>query len=422
LPYPRFKFYTDIKDTLSDCVALFKNQSDAAIPQLKDVLCAEFNRSHCDFFSSFRMSVYYFLKALKLSPGSEVIITPIHIPDLVNVILLLELKPIFVDLSLNTHSICESDLDKKLTNKTRVVINTYLSGIVPNSSNISSKLSERSIFYIEDISQAYFSSNMDKYNFQADILMGSLSPGKLIQSYTGGFILYNKAVFDLAQVVKNESTQSKRFFLRQLRKTLTIQIFTSRYIFPIVYAFLYLSWCFAPNLLKRLKHVSFSSKANSSDEFYDQIPKLRKSIPSTWKAIYGPWQARCALRSFRKNKINSQKRKQLGKLLLSKLDQKVIKIIPQECFNSNFNFYHLPIYASHKRLVLHKMILNGLDSEGYGLNLCTQEAIFAPFVNECSNAKFIKNHCIFIPLHETYTIKDIANIAKGINNVFKYNS
>lgn len=93
--------------------------------------------------STWRIGFYLSLKSLGLKNKSEVLTTSLSIPDQINSILLAKMKPVYVDLDLNSHGICLNDLKKKISNKTRVLHLTYLSGIIPSNLDKIMKLAKK---------------------------------------------------------------------------------------------------------------------------------------------------------------------------------------------------------------------------------------------------------------------------------------
>ena len=112
-------------------------------------------RKKCFPLSSARICLYYYLKSLNLSKDSEVLLTPVQIPDYINIILELGLKPVFIEMDQQTQSIDLEDLKKKISTNSKVVLATYLTGILPNVDEIAEICKKNKIFLIEDISQSY---------------------------------------------------------------------------------------------------------------------------------------------------------------------------------------------------------------------------------------------------------------------------
>ena len=146
---PRGKLYIDLL-TLIKC--LFKILLNLGLSRGKKTLefentfCKYWNRNKCITTSTCRLSLYYVLKSLNLKEGDEVLLTPIQIPDFINVILNLKLKPVFIDINKETESVDLKDLESKINKKSRVLLATYLTGLVPDIKKISTICDENSIF------------------------------------------------------------------------------------------------------------------------------------------------------------------------------------------------------------------------------------------------------------------------------------
>ena len=104
------------------------------VKEFENLLEKYWERKKCFTLSTCRLALYYVLKSLKLEKGDEVILSPIQIPDFVNAILNLGLKPVFVEVDKKTKCLDLDDLKKKINNKTKVILATYLTGIVPDIS------------------------------------------------------------------------------------------------------------------------------------------------------------------------------------------------------------------------------------------------------------------------------------------------
>src|SRR3990167_1517471 len=120
--FPRFKPFLSLKDDLKMLFRLSyqslcagKNSEAAASLQV-------YFKKPVSLHSSFRIGLYNCLKSLNLAAQDEVLIGSINIPDAINAVLILNLKPVFVDLNLDSHCLDLSDLAIKITPRTRAVL------------------------------------------------------------------------------------------------------------------------------------------------------------------------------------------------------------------------------------------------------------------------------------------------------------
>jgi len=422
---PRFKYFISLSDIAMDSLSLVfadMNNRDL-VKKLESKLAKYFNRNSCTTTSSFRMGVYYYLKSLKLPEGSEILVTPITIPDLINVILLLGHRPVFVDMDIETHSICAEDLNRKINSNSKVLILTYLSGIVSEQEEIKKIAEDHSLKIVEDISQAY-GSKLDCGGdpFIGDLQIGSLSSGKLISTYTGGFVLSNSN--DLIELLKKEIVEEnappKRRFIFELISNAKIVLATSKLLFPLVYTLFWFMWRLKPSFMDGIAKSKMYSRSEEHDIFFDDYPIRRTKIPSGWKTYICNWQAKVGLRSLDRLDRKNEMRQELGNLFYSKINSDIRNRIPNKAIGQNFNFYHIPyLLRDNKPSELRNLFGIGVDSEGYGLNLCNEEKVFKDLWCKLPNAYKLKYESVFLPLHESYSVESISKMAKKLNILYE---
>lgn len=92
--------------------------------------------------------------ALNLQPGDEVITTPFTFVATVEVLLLLGLKPVFVDVDPETFNINVAQIEAALTSKTKAILPVHLFGQCANMEAIMRIAGKHDLFVIEDACQA----------------------------------------------------------------------------------------------------------------------------------------------------------------------------------------------------------------------------------------------------------------------------
>ena len=138
------------------------------------------------------------LMALDLKPGDEVITTDFTFISTIEVIALLRLKPILVDIDINTFNINPEEIKKVITNKTKVILPVHIFGQVSDMDEIMKIARNNNIIVIEDNAQAigavYTNSKGKKVKSGAigDISATSFFPSKNLGGYgDGGAIFTN---------------------------------------------------------------------------------------------------------------------------------------------------------------------------------------------------------------------------------------
>jgi len=137
------------------------------------------------------------LMALDLNPGDEVITTDFTFASSVEVIALLGLKPVLVDVEIDTFNIDFNKIEKAITNKTKAIIPVHLFGQTAEMKKIMDIAKKNNLFVIEDNAQAIgsvYRNNNEKVKAGTIGHIGTTSffPSKNLGCYgDGGAIFTN---------------------------------------------------------------------------------------------------------------------------------------------------------------------------------------------------------------------------------------
>ena len=137
------------------------------------------------------------LMALDLNPGDEVITTDFTFASSVEVIALLGLKPVLVDVEIDTFNIDFNKIEKAVTNKTKAIIPVHLFGQTAEMKKIMDIANKNNLFVIEDNAQAIgsvYRNNNEKVKAGTIGHIGTTSffPSKNLGCYgDGGAIFTN---------------------------------------------------------------------------------------------------------------------------------------------------------------------------------------------------------------------------------------
>lgn len=136
------------------------------------------------------------LKVLDIKAGDEVIVSDFSFPATSNVVEDLGATPIFADVSLDTYNMLASDLESKITLKTKAVIFVDALGNPSGINEIKEICRKNNLPLIEDGACAIGSSeNNIKCGNIADITCFSFHPRKLLTTGEGGAVTFNKDSF-----------------------------------------------------------------------------------------------------------------------------------------------------------------------------------------------------------------------------------
>ena len=132
------------------------------------------------------------LRAIGVKPGDEIIVPNLTMAATCMSVISVGCLPIFTDVNKTTLQICEKQIEKNITSKTKAVIAVSLFGGLPNLKNIKKICIERNIHLIEDNAESMLSIYKGKiYGLYGDISSFSFQATKHLTALEGGICLTN---------------------------------------------------------------------------------------------------------------------------------------------------------------------------------------------------------------------------------------
>lgn len=135
-----------------------------------------------------RSAIYLYLKSLNLPKGSEILVQSFTCNAVINPILWLGLTPVFVDIAPETLSMDPHDLQKKITDRSRVVILQHTLGYLGESEKVAQIAKENNLRILEDCAHSLGCSPHGTFG---DAAILSFGLEKSISSRAGGVLLLN---------------------------------------------------------------------------------------------------------------------------------------------------------------------------------------------------------------------------------------
>lgn len=159
------------------------------------------------------------LMALDLKPGDEVITSPFTFVATAEVIALLKLKPVFVDIKVDTFNIDEDKIEAAITPRTKCIIPVHLFGQVANMEKIMQIANTHNLYVVEDNAQAigadftFSNGEVKKAGSIGHIGCTSFYPSKNLGCYgDGGALMSNNTdLADKIKVICNHGSKVKYF-------------------------------------------------------------------------------------------------------------------------------------------------------------------------------------------------------------------
>lgn len=186
--------YTNVFNDFKDLFVDFPNpyKRSKFISEFEDQLKKIFNVEEAIAVSSGTAALHCSLQVAGIKPNDEVLVPSLSVIMSLVPILYQNAKPVFVDCEIERIDFDYSDLEKKITPKTKAIIPVYLWGHSYNISKLLELAKKYNLTVIEDACQAHGT----KWNNQLVGTFGdtgcfSMRDGKLLSTGEGGFILTN---------------------------------------------------------------------------------------------------------------------------------------------------------------------------------------------------------------------------------------
>lgn len=354
-----------------------------------------------------RLAFYYILKNLNLAPSSRVLMTPLTITDMVNMIHLLKLKPVFCDLAEQTYNINYEELENKITPETKVLLITHLNGLATDMGRVMEIVKKHKLILIEDCSQALGArfNNQPLGSFgQAGIF--SLSFLKTCSTLFGGMLVSNDTA--LVEKIKNDIKDfmmpSKSWLLSELIRNFITGLATNRLIFSaFTYYLIKLLGFFNGEIINRF----FLSNL---DNF------LREGLDPKMLLSYTDFQAEMGLSALAGLEEKNEKLISNTRILFSGASSQTRERLPKIIPEARNVFWRLPIRVDEPEKFIKYMLENYIDATQTNLVLCSQEPIFKQYSAETPEAYNSKFKTVFVPIHSDFSQEDMIYIAQTLNN------
>lgn len=159
------------------------------------------------------------LMALQLQPGDEVIVPAFTYVATAEVIALLQLKPVMVDVDVNTFNVTADQIEKALSSKTKAIVPVHLFGQSADMEAIMAMAEKHGLYVIEDNAQAigadYSSGNgqVKKTGTIGHIGTTSFFPSKNLGCYgDGGAIMtWDEKLAEYMRRIANHGQQERYY-------------------------------------------------------------------------------------------------------------------------------------------------------------------------------------------------------------------
>ncbi len=178
---------------------------------------------------------------LDVQPGDEVIVPAFTFVSTVNAFVLRGAHPVFIDIRPDTLNLDETQLERLITPRTRVIVPVHYAGVGCEMDAISAIARGHGIAVVEDNAHGLFGKYRGRYlGTFGDLATLSFHETKNLTCGEGGALLINNERYvERAEIVREKGTDRSRFFRGQVDKYSWVDLGSSYLLADILAAFLW---------------------------------------------------------------------------------------------------------------------------------------------------------------------------------------
>lgn len=334
------------------------------------------------------------LRALDFAPGSEIIISAVTIPHMVDIIQEHQLTAVPVDLDTKGMSINSSELESLITPRTKAVLVAHLFGGRLDLNGVAEVTKRHGLFLIEDCAQAY---NGDDFRGDERAAVSMFSFGTIKTATALGGALFTvrdkELLASLRAHRKTLPVYENSYFARKIMRTGFIMLLGNRLIYPLFVRLF--------SLLHRDydDFINQSVRGFSGSNFFDRI---RCQPPPAMVALL-----RRRLRKIKNN--HCQRRAALGNMVARGLPAEM-SLLGREGFNHTH--WLAPCVSPAPDELVARLRHNGFDAtRGCSSLVSVPAPVNFPQPSKASNA--LKN-IVYLPVYPPAGTKAVYRMLKVI--------
>jgi len=354
------------------------------------------------------------LRALDLPPGSEVLMTPVTIPDVVNAVLLAGLRPVFVDLGERTCNVDPAALAARVSPAARVLLLTHLAGLASPMDEILRVAEARGLVVLEDCSQAMGTRFRGK-------LLGtfgragfySLSTLKPVASFHGGLAITGDAALagTLRQGARALPPPSRRWLLKMFARDTILHAASH----PLPFS---LASYYGMAALEQLA-PAIVDELQRGNLVYDAARRAARvtrktALAPSFFAAYTEAQAVLAEGCLDVLEAGNRRRFELGSRLHRALGAAGVPGLVQVDPRGAPTFWRYPLWTSDPAGLRAFLRRRGIDAARTNLCCASREPAFADLAADTPNAVAFVDGTVFLPLHPNLDEDDMDHVARAV--------
>jgi dTDP-4-amino-4,6-dideoxygalactose transaminase len=177
---------------------------------------------------------------LNTGPGDEVIVPSFAFPSAANAFVLRGAKPVFVDIRADTLNIDETQIEQRITARTKAIFLVHYAGVGCEMDTIMAIARQHGVALVEDNAHGLYGKYRGRYlGTLGQLATLSFHETKNFTCGEGGALLMNDAQFNpRAEILREKGTDRSRFFRGEIDKYTWVDIGSSYLPADLLAAFL----------------------------------------------------------------------------------------------------------------------------------------------------------------------------------------
>jgi dTDP-4-amino-4,6-dideoxygalactose transaminase len=346
-----------------------------------------------------RTSLDLLLQALNLPHGSEVLMSAINIPDMVEIVKRHHLVPVPVDLKLDTLAPDIELLEQLISSKSRIFIVAHLFGSIIDLEPYAKLCQQHQILLVEDCAQA-FAGKQYYGSEDADVTFFSFGPIKSCTALGGAIaLIQNENLAEKMRFIERQyPIKSELWFLKRAVKYFCLKTLS----IPQIYAKLL--------ALMKLLHRDLDLTINSMTRGFapgDLLPKIRYRPPNRLLALLQRRLKSCDDRWF---SDRSQTARKFISLLLP-------EITCPGARTTSHSFWLVPVIVNNPEMLMTKLRENGFDATRGNSSLAIDNADnqVPPTSLQPLEAQKLMQQILFLPVSPSLPEEELMILGQLVN-------
>ena len=407
-PQPRLRLYTKPISYYWACKHLVRPYGKEYVFDAETELAAYTGSQHAIMTSMGRTAIYLGLKAL-LDPGDEVIVSPLTVPEVISMMDLIGVIPVFCDTEPGTWNLDPSRVDDLITNKTRAVMTTHLYGLANTIEPVREICAQHGLAFLEDAAQGLST----RYQGRMAGTLGkfgiySFSYPKNVCAFYGGALVTDDYALatEVRQLVGGWPAQNKAWYYRRVCSSLIKDALTADVVYPLGVARV-IRFAYAQDISALKRQVEL------------HLPVRRfPSMPPPYGTKPSGLQGK--LVTAKLPDVDREARHRINAAMIYDQGLRDIKQIIRPPYRSDFGHTYLyyPIQVPDRISLMRFMIARGRDVAYQHIPNCAREPVFANYARSCPNADLAAQRTLTLPTYAKYRLDEVERTVGVIREFF----